>query len=89
MSERVKEQIKLREATRDDRKVVSIEYPTRCRIIDVTGQTFFGLPIRTPDTSRPHVGKEGTAYEDEEHGVRLELDDGTVLYGYQCWWEAV
>ena len=67
-----------------------ITYPTRCIIIDVDGSNdFHGVSIRTPETSRPHIGKEGLAEEIEENGfltVKITLDDGNILYGYECWW---
>ena len=62
-------------------------YPTRCRIVDVTGEEWHGIQIRTPDESRPHIGKEGVAALDRRGDVRVTLDDGTVLMGYECWWE--
>lgn len=66
-----------------------IEYPTRCRIIDVTGQEVFpGIEGRTPDESKPHIGKEGVAEcSDDGWTVRITLDDGTILFGCECWWE--
>ncbi|KKM62245.1 hypothetical protein LCGC14_1466570 [marine sediment metagenome] len=63
-------------------------YPTRCRIIDVAGEVWNGIRIRTPAASRPHIGKEGTAALDGGC-VRVTLDDGTVLMGYDCWWEPI
>ena len=36
----------------------------------------------------PHIGKEGLAEEVDEN-VRITLDDGTILWGYDCWWEAI
>jgi hypothetical protein len=74
-----------------------IVYPTRCRILDVTGKRWRGLAIATPPVSTPHVGKEGLAEEDDlllEDGsvlpsVRITLDDGTILMGYECWWEPI
>ncbi len=65
-----------------------ISYPTRCRIVDADGGEWHGIPMRTPDESRPHIGKEGVASLDGEH-VRVTLDDGTVLMGEECWWEPV
>jgi len=72
-----------------------ITYPTRCLIVDVDGMPAPGLPtlterwpgltLRTPEASRPHVGKEGLA-ELESDSVRITLDDGTVLHGWECWW---
>jgi len=66
-----------------------IEYPTRCRIIDVTGiEVFPGKLGNTPDESKPHIGKEGLA-ERVDDGVRVTLDDGTIIMGYSCWWEPI
>lgn len=62
-----------------------IEYPTRCRILDVEGGLWHGIGMRTPPESQPHVGKEGLA-EEVDGDVRITLDDGTILYGYECWW---
>ncbi|KKM20802.1 hypothetical protein LCGC14_1641800 [marine sediment metagenome] len=64
-------------------------YPTRCRIIDVDGGIWHGIGMRTPDESRPHIGKEGTATLDGQGGVRVTLDDGSVLMGEECWWEPI
>ena len=72
-------------------------YPTRCRILDVTGQTLTGtdIGIASPPVSMPHVGKEGLAekvtgvFDDapDYPAVRITLDDGAVLWGFECWWE--
>jgi hypothetical protein len=43
--------------------------------------------MRTPDKSKPHIGKQGLAYEIDGLNVRITLDDGTVLMGYECWWK--
>lgn len=64
---------------------MKIKYPTRCRIVDVNGQTFHGIKIRTPDKSYPHLGKYGLA-ELEDGLVKITLDDGNIIYGYECWW---
>ncbi len=72
-----------------------MDYPTRARVLDVTGEVWNGLHIATPAVSAPHVGKEGLAEmvpdpaEAGYEAVRLTLDDGTVLWGWECWWEAV
>lgn len=65
-----------------------ITYPTRCQIIDVSDVAFrfHGWKMATPDASKPHIGKQGTAHEDSKNGVRIKLDDGSELYGYECWW---
>lgn len=70
------------------------QYPVRARIIDVVGvEVFPGVMGATPDVSKPHIGKEGLAeLVDGLMGpdtVRITLDDGSVLYGYECWWEPV
>ena len=65
-------------------------YPTRCQIVDVTGQEVFpGVIGNTPDVSRQHIGKFGTAERMPDWNIKITLDDGNVLYGYECWWEAV
>ncbi len=66
-----------------------MKYPTRCRILDVTGEVFRpGIERRTPEVSKPHIGKEGLA-EEVGDNVRITLDDGATLWGYECWWEPV
>jgi hypothetical protein len=41
----------------------------------------------TPEESIPHIGKEGVAdKEDNEWIVKITLDDGHIIYGYECWW---
>lgn len=72
--------------TTKGRKLVN--YPTRARIIDVTGVVWNGLALATPVVSNPHIGKEGLA-EEVEDGVRITLDDGNIIYGYECWWEPI
>ncbi len=69
---------------------MGIKYPTRCRIIDVTGQEVFpGFPARTPEKSKPYVGQFGLAERDENDDVRITLDSGNVIYGYECWWTPI
>ena len=70
-----------------------ITYPTRCQIVNADGLPLGGgLVSRTPDESVPHIGKCGLAeYVEAEHDywdhdVRITLDDGNVIYGYECWW---
>ena len=68
---------------------MGIRYPTRCKIIDVTGMEVApGLEGRTPEVSKPHLGKCGLAEWVEGH-VRITLDDGSVLWGYECWWTPI
>ena len=61
-----------------------VDYPIRCTIIDVDGGALHG--IRTLEKSKPHIGKRGFAELNERGGVRITLDDGTVLWGCECWW---
>jgi hypothetical protein len=62
-------------------------YPTRCKIIDVVGiEVLPGIEGRTPPASQPHVGKEGMARKLDNGGVEITLDDGSTLYGGECWW---
>lgn len=66
-----------------------MKYPTRCKIIDVSGKEIFpGIFAQTPEASRPHIGKLGLA-EKEGPDVRIILDDGNILMGYECWWEPI
>ena len=69
---------------------MEIKYPTRCRIIDVdgTGHKVGPFLSRTPEKSKPHIGKDGLA-ERVGADVRITLDDGTELFGYECWWEPI
>lgn len=53
---------------------MTITYPTRCKIVDVTSKEI-----------KAHVGKEGLA-EKKENSVHITLDDGSILWGYECWW---
>ena len=63
-----------------------MKYPVRAKIIDVTGiEVLPGINGRTPDESKSHIGKEGLA-EEVDGNVRITLDDGSVLWGYECWW---
>ena len=67
-----------------------IKYPIRCRIVDVDGTGYKVGPYfaATPDKSKPHIGKEGLAEKTSDE-VKITLDDGSILYGHQCWWEPI
>ena len=68
----------------------AIGYPTRCRIISMDGYRLGGgLIAADPFKAQPHVGKEGMAKKTRRGDVRIDLDDGTVLYGYECWWTPI
>lgn len=67
-----------------------MKYPTRCRVIDAEGEEVFpGIVAKTPDVSKPHIGKEGLAERINEGNIRITLDDGSILMGYECWWEHI
>lgn len=74
-----------------------IHYPVRMRIIDVEAgpqqviKSAMGRVYtpKTPDKSRPHVGKEGVAEKLHNGDVRITLSDGTILWGWECWWEPI
>ena len=67
-----------------------MKYPTRCKIIDVAGTSFMpGIVRKTPAISKPHIGKYGLAEKQADGNVKITLDDGNVLYGFECWWTPV
>jgi len=65
---------------------MNIKYPTRCKIIDADGLNWNDFTCATPEKSKPHIGKTGLAEKDKKHGVKITLDDGNIIYGYDCWW---
>jgi len=65
---------------------MKIKYPTRCKIVEIpNGSIIGGLIVYTPKISKPHIGKYGLAEEINNY-VKITLDDGNIIYGYQCWW---
>ncbi len=64
------------------------KYPVRCMVADVATLDYNvgGYKAVTPEASKPYVGVKGTAYRTGPLSVRIELDNGHVLYGSQCWW---
>lgn len=67
-----------------------IKYPTRCEIIDVTGEEVFpGVIGNTPDVSKSHIGEFGVAEKIDDLNVKITLDNGVVLMGYECWWRPI
>jgi len=70
---------------------MDIIYPTRCIIVDVEG-TQIGesdLIRKTPDVSKPYVGGKGIAVRTKDENVKITLDCGAVLMGYECWWTPI
>ena len=65
-----------------------IKYPTRCIIVDVEGTRIgeSNFIRKTPDVSRPYVGEKGTAIRTKDDNVKITLDCGKILMGYECWW---
>ena len=67
-----------------------IEYPTKCKIVDVNDkEVFSSMKGNTPEISKPHIGKKGVASKDEHGRVIIQLDDGNIIYGYECWWKPI
>jgi len=68
-----------------------MKYPVRCEIVDVdgTGHRVGPFVSKTPEISKPHIGKQGLAEITDNGNVLITLDDGSVLYGYECWWKAL
>ena len=67
--------------------MTNVKYPTRCEIIDPDGHKITPeLAAKAPDASKPHIGKKGLAEKLGEWEVRITLDDGTIIYGHECWW---
>jgi len=66
-------------------------YPVKCRIVDPTGDTIApGITANAPERSLPHVDEYGVAELMEDgRNVRITLDSGEIIYGYQCWWRPV
>ena len=66
-------------------------YPTRCVIVDVEGTLIGegGFVRKTPDASMPYIGEKGTANRMKGGNVKITLDCGKVLMGYECWWKAI
>lgn len=63
---------------------------TRVMIVEDPG-SIGGLETATPEVSKPKLGRMGTITEYVHNGLspKIELDDGSVLYGYECWWKEV
>lgn len=70
-----------------------LSYPVRCVIVDVDGEELIpgsGWVMRTPEASKPHIGKHGTARKvydpdmPDNYRIRVVLDDGTELDGGEC-----
>lgn len=64
-----------------------MKYPIRCQIIDVGGEEIYpGIIAKTPEISKPYIGQLGVARRLLDGNVRITLDNGVVLMGYECWW---
>lgn len=66
-----------------------VDYPVRARIIDVTGEMLpnTNIALRTPEASKPFIGREGLAEKLANGRVRVTLDGGGTIFGDECWWE--
>ncbi len=72
------------------------KYPTRCRIVDPEGEKVFenetheAIALQNPSKAVPKLGRTGMAHlQPDGVNVRIELDDGSELMGYECWWEPI
>lgn len=72
------------------------KYPCRCRITDPEGEqvadteTHRVYAAQAPSVSIPKIGRTGWAnLEPDGLNVRIKLDDGSELMGYECWWEPI
>ena len=64
-------------------------FPLHVRIIDPRNHPYAqGYRMTAPPASVPHLGKSGLIRSSWKPGdsPKIELEDGTVLYGYECWW---
>lgn len=61
--------------------------PCRCMIVDPNGMALGRKFVATCSMeSKPHVGKKGFAERIRPGKVHITLDDGTSLWGHECWW---
>lgn len=74
----------------------SIQYPCRCRITDPEGEvvaedaTHEAIALANPSVAVPKLGRTGWAHKEPDGvNVRIKLDDGSELMGYECWWEPI
>ena len=67
-----------------------MRYPVRCVIIDIAGEVinpnFPDIVAKTPEASKPYIGERGLAEKINEWDVKITLDNGDILHGYECWW---
>lgn len=65
---------------------MEIKAGTRVQIVKAEGSMLGGHPLRDPYPE--HIGKQGVIAEvSKDDGMpKIELDDGTILFGYECWW---
>ncbi len=70
-----------------------MKYPVRCKIIDIAGEVinpeYPNIIAATPEVSKPYIGEEGLAELLDEWTVRITLDNGNIIYGYECWWTPI
>ena len=68
-----------------------MKYPVRCVIVDIAGEVidpeYPNIVAATPDVSKPHIGQRGLAERIGAWDIRITLDDGNIIHGYECWWE--
>ncbi len=67
----------------------------RVRIVQAEGQPLdAGFVAADPPKAQANMRKEGWCEVDAPHPAfgtnpKITLDDGTVIWGFECWWEPV
>lgn len=67
----------------------------RVKVVQAEGEEVRpGLIAQDPDAAKPHFEKLGWCEINAVHPIgisnpKITLDDGTVLWGMECWWEFV
>ena len=66
----------------------------RVRIVSAAGtEVVPGIIAADPEVAKPHADKLGWMTEEPADALggrtnpRIELDDGGILWGYECWWD--
>jgi hypothetical protein len=78
--------------------VVNEQGLVRVKVVSVAGtEVFPGIIGADPDAAKPHFEKYGWCDEEGRPdplepsyiNPKITLDDGTIIWGYECWWTPV
>lgn len=78
--------------------VLNEEGLVRVRVVSVAGtEVFPGIIGADPDAAKPHFEELGWCDEDGHPdplepnytNPKITLDDGTIIWGYECWWKPI